>query len=188
MAQRIASGVRPDDVLLEVGGRSVDEVEQFQSRLAQTRPGERVELTVWREGEALELEANPIAREATFQDWLTQRDPEPVEPEAAPDSVAPPIAASPDWGVQFRDLTPSERRDFRAGAFVEVVRPESAADIDGLPAGVIVTEIEGQAIATAEEAQTALARQARRDRPALVRVRRPDGLTAFYDLASPFVD
>ena len=76
----------------------------------------------------------------------------------------------------------------RAGAYVERVRPESAADMDGLPTGVIVTEIEGQAITSAEEAQLALARQARRDRPALVRVRRPDGLTAFYDLASPFVD
>ncbi|GAB5535818.1 MAG: trypsin-like peptidase domain-containing protein [Rubricoccaceae bacterium] len=181
-------GVKPDDVLLEVGGRAVDEVEQFQSRLAQTRPGERVELTIWREGEALELEAGLIAREATFQDWLTERDPEPVAPDVPRDSEAPPIAAAPDWGVQFRDLTPSERRDYRAGAFVEGVRPESAADIDGLPAGVIVTEIEGQAITTAEEAQVALARQARRDRPALVRVRRPDGLTAFYDLASPFVD
>lgn len=182
------SGVRPDDVLLEVGGRPVDEVEQFQSRLAQTRPGERLELTLWREGEAIELEAGLIAREATFQDWLTQRDPEPNELEPRPDSIAPPIAAAPDWGVQFRDLTPSERRDFRAGAYVERVRPESGAEIDGLPEGVIVTEIEGQPITTAEEAQTALARQARRDRPALIRARRPDGLTAFYDLASPFVD
>lgn len=182
------AGVRTDDVLLEVGGRRVDEVEQFQSRLAMTRPGEQVGLTVWRENEALELETQLIERSATFQDWLARREPEPVVPQVDPDSVAPPVAVAPDWGVRFRDLTPAERRDFRAGAFVEAVRPESAADIDGLPEGVVVTEIEGQAITTAEEAQIALDRQARRDRPALVRVRRPDGLTAFYDLASPFVD
>ena len=182
------AGVRPDDVLLEVSGRPVDEAEQFQSRLAQTRPGERVELTVWRDGEAVALEAGLIARSApAFQDWLESREPPPVV-ELPRDSVAPDVAVAPDWGVRFRDLTPAERREARAGAFVEAVRPESAADVDGLPAGVIVTAIEGQPVTTAAEAQTALARQARRDRPALVRVRRPDGLTAFYDLASPFVD
>ena len=177
------AGVLAGDVLLEVQGMPVDAANQFQSRLAQTRPGETVELTVWRGGDAVGLEADLIARAPTFQDWTAQR-----APDVPQDSAAPQVATAPDWGVRFRDLTAAERREVRAGAYVEQVRPESAADVDGLSEGVIVTEIEGQPITSAAEAQRALARQARRDRPALVRVRRPDGLTAFYDLASPFVD
>ena len=48
-----------------------------------------------------------------------------------------------------------------------------------------MVEVEGKPVGSAEEARAALARLARRDRAALLRVRRPDGRTAFFDLLSP---
>lgn len=182
------AGVRPGDVLLEVGGRPVDATNQFQSRLAMHSPGETVELAVWRGGEARQLEATlSDPGDPSLEDWF-----------AGPSTPAPPLAGpqeeeiarteAPDWGVRFRDLTRPERRQFEGGAYVESIEPGSAAELDGLPRGTVVVAVENRSVATAEEARVALARLARQDRPALLRVRRPDGRTAFYDLASPFVD
>ena len=187
------AGLRAGDVLLEVGGRTVDEPNQFQSRLAQSRPGERVGLTIWRGGEERAFETTLIGREApAFEEWFATRDEPPVPvPSTSPErNSTPDGGAETSWGVRFRDLSPAERREFRvsAGALVESVLDGGAAYVDGLPSGIVVTEIEGRPIASAEDATTALSRQARRDEPALLRVRRADGRIAFYDLAAPFVN
>ncbi|MGB3543623.1 trypsin-like peptidase domain-containing protein [Rubrivirga sp.] len=186
------AGVRQGDILLEVGGRLVNEPNQFQSRLAQAHPGDDVALTVWRDGEQRALQARlSDPNDPSLEDWFAST-PTATELPQGPVEVGPTeeIARSeaPDWGVRFRDLTRTERRQFESGAYIESIEPGSAAELDGLPRGTVVVEVENRPVTTAEEAQAALERQARRDRPALVRVRRPDGRTAFYDLASPFVE
>lgn len=182
------AGVRAGDILLAVGGRPVDELNQFQSRLAQSRPGQRVGLTIWRDGAARELQASLISQnDPLFQQWLASRNPSAAAPLPA-EGDAPARSDAPDWGIRFRDLTPADRSRVAAGALVEAIQAGSAADLDGLPQGTIVVEVEGRAVGSAEEARAALARLARRDRPALLRVRRPDGRTAFFDLLSPRVD
>ena len=190
-----AAGIRERDVLLEVDGVDVNAPNQFQSRVALRRPGEEVELSVWRDGEERDMVTELIGRDdEAFTQWLTSLDERPSEPfNVGPEDVAPhdiPRTDAEDWGVRFRDLTPNERRTFgvSAGAFVEQIAQGSAADVDGLPSGCVVTRIENRPVASAEEALVALATLAERGDPALLRVRRTDGLTAFYDLASPFVD
>ncbi len=186
------AGVRQGDVLLAVGGRPVNEPNQFQSRMAMYSPGERVPLTVWREGGERQLRATLVdPRDPSLESWFSSVPAPPIQTTPQPrEELTEGIARSeaPDWGVQFRDLTSTERRRFASGAYVETVEPGSAAELDGLPRGTVVIEVENRPVSTAEEARAALARQARQDRPALLRVRRPDGQTAFYDLASPFVD
>lgn len=185
------AGLRQGDVLLEVGGNPVDEPNQFQSRLARAHPGDNVALSVWRNGSRIPFQARlSDPRDPSLEDWFAST-PAGISDETPPATdPTEQIARSdaPDWGVQFRDLTRAERRQFESGAFVERIEPGSAAELDGLPRGTVVIEVEDRPVATAEEARAALARQARRDRPALLRVRRPDGMTAFYDLASPYVE
>ena len=182
------AGVREGDVLLEVGGRPVDEPNQFQSRVAMYPPGAPVLLTLWRDGAERQLRTRLVdPRDPSLESWFANNPAPPVQARPEPtEEVA--RSEAPDWGVQFRDLTRSERRRFSGGAYVEAVQPGSAAELDGLPRGTVVVEVENRPVATAEEARLALARLARQDRPALLRVRRPDGRTAFYDLASPFVE
>ncbi|MEM0964107.1 MAG: trypsin-like peptidase domain-containing protein, partial [Bacteroidota bacterium] len=186
------AGLRPGDVLLEVAGKEVDEPNQFQSRLARSRPGEAVQLAVWRDGAEQPVEAtlsDPL--DPSLEEWFASTAaPAPAEPpvEIRPNEEEIARSEAPDWGVRFRDLTREERRQFERGAYVESIEPGSAAELDGLPRGTVVLAVEDEPIATAEEARVALARQARLDQPALLRVRRPDGRTAFYDLASPFVE
>lgn len=183
------AGMRSGDVLLEIGGRTVDEPNQFQARLAQSRPDERIGMKLLRDNSPLEFRASLTYRDdPVLGQWFANRQED--VPAAEPDGAAPGRSEASDWGVRFRDLSVEERRKFRvaAGAYVEAIDPGSAAELDGLPRGCIVTEVEGRPVTTAEEARLALARLARADQPALLRVQRTSGVTAFYDLASPFVD
>lgn len=189
------AGIRERDVLLQVDGVAVNAPNQFQSRVALRRPGEEVELSVWRDGDEQLLTTELIGRDDdAFQEWLTSLDEQRLRPvpEATPEDAPPniPRTDAEDWGVRFRDLTSAERRTFgvSAGAYVEQIAPGSAAEVDGLPFGCVVTRIENQPVASAEEALIALGDLAQRGDPALLRVRRIDGVTAFYDLASPYVD
>ncbi|MEM6326179.1 MAG: trypsin-like peptidase domain-containing protein [Bacteroidota bacterium] len=189
------AGLEAGDVLLEVNGAAVDATNQFQSRVALAQPSDQLALRIWREGEVLDLQTSLVTSDDPgLQQWIAGGVPvlEPPEDDE-PLAIAPPDvprAKAVDYGVRFRDLTPEERRLFNvpAGAFVEFVEPQSAAYQDGLPQGTVVMEVEGEPVATASEAQAVLSDLARSETPALLRVRRSDGITAFYDLLSPVAD
>ena len=91
-----------------------------------------------------------------------------------------------DWGVGLRDLTADEARQYgvAGGAYVAYVRQGGAASADGLPTGAVVVAVEGEVVENAAEASAALDRVAQEGETALLRVRRPDGVTAYYDLES----
>jgi serine protease Do len=187
------AGLRERDVLLTIEGEPVDSPNQFQSRIALYHPGDVVALEIWRGGERLRLDAALIGRDdPVFAQWLDDLGDERVPEEAAPPEppADAPLYDAGDWGVRFRDLTAAERRAFgvSGGAYVETIQSGSAADVDGLPAGAVVTQIEERPVGSAEQARAAMAALAEVGAPALLRVRRRDGLTAFYDLASPYVD
>ena len=185
-AQR--AGLRAGDVLLAIDGREIDAPNQFQSAIALRRPADPVTLTVWRRGERRDLDARLIGRDdAALREWVAEVGERgaPPEPEPAlpfPDDRS--VLEVEAWGLALRDLADEERDDFGldAGAFVAFVRPGGAAAADGLPMGTVVTEVEGQPVATAEEAAAVLERIASQGETALVQVRRLDGVTAFYDL------
>jgi serine protease Do len=187
------AGLRPGDVLLRVDGEPVNAPNQFQGRVALRRPGEQVALEVYRGGDVLRTEAALIGRDdAAFSRWLAELGEarEAPAPSPAPAPAPGPREVSQDWGIRLRDLTAAERRryDVSGGAYVEAVQSGSAAEVDGLPTGTVLTRVEDTVVATAAQARAALAARARSGGPALLRVRRPDGLTAFYDLASPVVE
>lgn len=189
------AGLRPGDVLLEVNGVSVDATNRFQSRVALAHPADQLTLTIWRDGAMRELRTALVTSEDPgLQRWIAGGV-APAEPAPSDEPIAQappdvPRAQANDWGVRFRDLTPDERRRFNvtSGAYVEAVDPDGAAAQDGLPRGTVVLEVEGEPVTTAAEAQSVLADLARSETPALLRVRREDGLTAFYDLLSPYAD
>ncbi len=48
-------GIRPDDVIIAVGGDAVEDLHHFHDLLFRRQPGEMVQVTVWRNGETLTL-------------------------------------------------------------------------------------------------------------------------------------
>src|SRR5690606_22223204 len=192
-AQR--AGLRSGDVLLAINGQEIDAPNQFQSAIALRRPDEDVRLGVWRRGERRDFDARLIGRDnAALQSWVAEingRSPQlPLEPETRPrdpyhDDLN--LFELDAWGVGLRDRTEQERAEcgVEGGASVAFVRQGGAASADGLPAGSALTEVEGEPIASAEQATLALERIATAGETALVRILRSDGVTAYYDLESP---
>jgi serine protease Do len=186
------AGIRTGDILLAIDGREVDAPNQFQSVIAMRRPGDNVRLTIWRRGTVREVDARLIGRDdASFRAWAAQTGVRPAPPRELPrpDPFDQDLELhEPEhWGVGLRDLTAGDRERFGVenGAFVTYVRPGGLAGVDGLPSHTVIVEIEGQPITSASEAGMALERAAARGNPALVRIMRPDGLTAYYDLQPP---
>ncbi len=192
------AGVRSGDVLLAINGQEIDAPNQFQSAIALQRPDDDIRLSLWRGGAQRDLDARLIGRnDAALQSWIAEiggRD-LPLPDEAFPDPEPPPGPA-PDglslyeldaWGIGLRDLTDAERGafGFDGGAYVAFVRQGSVASADGLPVGAVVTEIEGEPVASAAEALAALDAVAAAAGTALVRARRASGITVYYDLESP---
>ena len=189
------AGLRRGDVVLTIDGDAIAAPNQFQSRIARLRPGDALALEVWRGDSRIEMQARLIGRDAdVFQAWASdlgaERPSVPApSPRRAPDSNRP----APDdleqfdvavWGVELRDLTEGERLRFGvgAGAYLSRVDRGGPAYADGLPEGVVVTEIENLPTPTAEAARGALHEFTQASRPILLRVQRADGTAAFYEL------
>ncbi|MEM1043957.1 MAG: trypsin-like peptidase domain-containing protein [Bacteroidota bacterium] len=192
------AGVRSGDVLLAINGQEIDAPNQFQSAIALQRPNDDIRLSVWRGGGQRDLDARLIGRDNdALQSWIAEiggrgqlLDPEPPRPEPAPEQSAPDdlnLYELDAWGIGLRDLTVADRGNYglENGVYVAFVRQGSVASADGLPAGSVLTAIEGDAVTSAEEASAALDAIAAAGGTALVRVRRADGVTAYYDLESP---
>jgi serine protease Do len=186
------AGLRPGDILLAVDGHDIDATNHFQSAIALRRPGDDVRLAVWRRGSLREVDARLIGRDDdAFRTWVAQSGVRPTPPrerQAPPEGQRDERLFEPHaWGVGFRDLTPDDQQRFgvESGAYVVYVRPGGAAAADGLPPQTVVVEVEGEPVRSAAQAQSLLEQIGRQQASALLRVARPDGLTAFYDVEAP---
>ncbi len=50
-----AVGMQPDDVIIAIGSDVVEDLHHFHDLLFRRKPGETVQVTVWRNGETLRL-------------------------------------------------------------------------------------------------------------------------------------
>ena len=56
------AGLRAGDVILALGGRKVQTVEDLLAALRLHKPGDRVRVTVWRDGKKLEIDVTLSGR------------------------------------------------------------------------------------------------------------------------------
>ncbi len=178
------SGLRPGDVVLTVGARPVNEINELQSAVARFRAGDVVELGI-RRGE----------KEETFQVPLVS----PTDPAASlwmdalppntPGLLSPDVYSAPEdvetgpLGIALRDLTPAELGAFgvEAGAFLAYVEQGTPADFAGVPEGGVLVAIEDQPVTSGAQAFEVLSQFGPND-PLLLHVRRRDKTTAFYEI------
>ncbi|HYE58475.1 MAG TPA: trypsin-like peptidase domain-containing protein [Rhodothermales bacterium] len=170
------AGLRQYDVVTHVGGREVNAPNQLQSAVARYRPGQVVTLAVQR---------GPQRRTVRVPLSVLRPPPDPdlSEIETPPHTDVPLVVPEGAYGVGFRDLTRADRESFgvREGAYVARVQEGTPAAFAGVPVDVVVVGIEEQPVASAEAAAEMLD-LAEPGTPLLLRVKRRDGTTAFYEV------
>ena len=190
------AGVEDGDVVLSVNETEVDAPNELQSAVARFRPGDAVNLTVWRDGIRQTYTVELMGRNnPVYENWLSDARPQRRAPESAPESDAP---SSPDesaptpsgqqilelgtWGLGLRALQARERAVFDVrdgGVYVAYVEKDSPAAVAGLPRDVVLMAVDGDTVRSPEQVQSHLEETTG---PVLVRVQRRDGTSAFYEV------
>ncbi len=185
------AGVRNGDVIMSIDGRSVNAPNELQSAVARKRPGEVLDVQLWRRGVVERMNITLLGRDTPAYDrWFSEleREPEMPEPEVeVPDRDGGEILEAGEWGFGLRDATSLERSQFEVseGVYIAYVENGSLADEAGIPRGVIITEIAGEEITSAEQALRVIEDAARQEVSILFRVKRRAGFSAFYEMELP---
>jgi serine protease Do len=140
------AGLKAGDIIIERDGKPATDVVTFRNAIAATAPGNKVALTVFREGKkvpiAVKLEALP--NEPTAQ--------KPGKAGAEPGGR----------GLAIADLTPDLRQRLGVasgdGAVIVRVAPDSPADRAGLRPGDLLKQIGSTVVKNAKDAEAAFAK------------------------------
>lgn len=177
-------GLRVDDVILSVDGRTVNEINVLQSIIARRRPGDMVAMEVWRAGETRQLVIELMGKDdPATHDWLASFS---SVPNAAPETPADTYHMGA-WGLLVRELESWELEEFGAenGIYVSYVLEGSVSSAAGVPTGVLLESIDGQRISKVEDLQRLLREPAERGDPVAFLIRRRGGLTNSIEIAPP---
>lgn len=178
------AGLRPEDIILAMNGRSVRTREELQEVIAWTTPGEKIELTVWRAGEeirvsvTIEVQPEGFSTIATIRDLSRWNRPEktPSPPTSSPDSesTSPPTSQPlseatvdfPDLGLTVSAVNEEMRKKFQiktgvaSGVLITGVAPVSEAYAATLAPGQVITQVNGEAIRSPKDIEQALTKEA----------------------------
>lgn len=185
------AGIQEGDVIVSVDERSVNASNELQSTVARRRPGDLLDVGVWRDGRVLQFEIELQSRNSpAYERWFSelQQDDEALpEEEPSPRRYQDNVFELGEWGIGLRDLTRREQTvfDVRGGSYVAYVENGGPADGAGLPRDAAITEIAGTAITSTDDAIGMLEEAAQYEEAILVKVRRRDGSSAFYELEVP---
>ncbi|MDH4392815.1 MAG: Do family serine endopeptidase [Aquabacterium sp.] len=142
-----AAGLRAGDVIQKIDGQPTVQAGALSARIAQSVPGDRIALGLWRQGQALDLTVT-LGRAG---DGAQAGAPQPGEPDAA----APPGGAR--LGLALRPLQPAERAQARLDHGLVVQGAQGAAARAGLVRGDVVLAINGQPVDSIDTLQRVLA-------------------------------
>lgn len=188
------AGVRDGDVITAIDGKSVNAPNELQSAVARKRPGETLDVELWRGGSVQSLPVTLLGRDAPAYDrWFSEMRREEAEPDLPSDRDRRPETDREDvfevgeLGLGIRDATSRERDQFDIpeGVYIAYVENGSIADNAGVPRDVIITEIAGEEITSTEHAMRILEEAAQFEQSILFRVKRRSGITAFYEMEVP---
>ena len=169
------AGLRPGDVIVSIGGRRIEVVDEVTSEIGTKRPGTALDLEVWRSEPGADDDAARIERRIPFRVTLATLD---------PSRAAGPI-------VQFAQrLGLAELADGSRGGRrgVEVRRAQGAVAQD-VPPGSLIVAVDGMRVASLDDLWIRLQRSAvgrvrlASEPSVLLTIVRPDGSERDIELA-----
>jgi serine protease Do len=150
------AGLKINDVILEVSGKSIDGLETFLGTIGETQPGTKINLTIWREGGKKTLTATLDSRPDNFF-YFGAEPPNPPIPPMPPAPFGngfPGLPAdSPKVGFEGEPVY-GQLADFfgvRQGVLVRSVNADTPASRAGLKAGDVVTKVNGTPVTNPRE-------------------------------------
>jgi len=140
------AGIKPGDVIVELDGKAVENANDLSTRIAAMKPGTTVKLTVIREGKRETITAQLEERKFAEQQG--------AEKEGQQPSVQEKLGIS----VQNLDATIAERLGYKdqQGVIITQVEQGSAADREGLSAGMLIIEANQKKIKNTDDFNQAL--------------------------------
>ncbi len=139
------AGFKQGDVITALDGKPVGYVGQLQGMVAMHHPGDRVDVTVYRNGKPMDLSLR--LGEAPIQ-------------EAESETTATPVAAEERLGVVLQNLTPEVAQEFgfdeAGGVVVAQVEASSPAARRGLIPGSKILEVNDQEVSSTEDVRDIL--------------------------------
>jgi len=137
------AGLRSGDVILQFNGKPIPDGRRLQLAVADTAPGEKIPMRIWRDGEAKTVDV--LVKEMPGQEQLAKND---SSESSSNDTLN---------GVAVTDLNPETRRQYSVdpkiqGAVVTQVDPTSAAADAGLKEGEVIMEINKHPVRSADDA------------------------------------
>lgn len=139
-----AAGLQDGDVILEIAGQEVNSTNELSRLVAAYPPGEKVRVRISRD-----------ERERNLTVTLGQRDGDQVAQNDEPANDDDDSLAS-DVGIRVTELNDALRQQFRVpddvdGVLVTGVRPDSPAQEAGLRPGVVILQVDGEEVETADQ-------------------------------------
>jgi serine protease Do len=169
------AGLKDGDVITALAGKPVHDSHDLQMAVASLPPGKPVELSVVRDGKAMNLQATI---EEQPKDFATREE----SSQPAPRSRNRNAMSVDKVGVQATDLTQAQAdrlglRDTQ-GALITRVEEDSVAAVAGLQEGMLVTKVDRQPVKNAAAFKEAV-EKASLDKGVLLQVESPEGGTSF---------
>jgi serine protease Do len=145
------AGIRTGDVITAVNGETVEGPRELARKVADYRPNAEVEVTVWRDGSAQEIDV-------TLGNLSSLDEAASAESSGSGPSVDP--SSLSGYGLT---LTPS---DDGSGVVVTDVDPDSTAADRGVQAGDVIVAVNGDEVSSQEEVEDAIAQASEAGRKA----------------------
>jgi Do/DeqQ family serine protease len=179
------AGMRTGDVVLSIQRESVDAPNELQSVVARQRPGDRIAVTVWRNGAVRDYTVRLLGRDdpvyASWMNELESDDSSAQNQQQSPLPDVPELTNIPAWSVGVRSLLPPEQSIFDVdnGVYVAYVDRDGAAASAGLPRNTVITHVNDMPVGSPDELAATLETAAS---PMVVTVKRRGGDQAFYEI------
>ncbi|MDH5674265.1 MAG: Do family serine endopeptidase [Myxococcales bacterium] len=142
------AGLKAGDIVIERDGKPVEDAATFRIAIAQTPPGTKVGLLIFRDGKRQKM----VVTLGTL----------PGQQQAQAPSGAGGKGGPGRWGLGLQDLDAQLRKRFEieaaAGAVVVEVRPDSPAARAGLRPGDVLLQVQNQKVDSAASASKLLAK------------------------------
>ena len=137
------SGIREGDIIQKVDERPVNNMPQLQEQVSRYRPGDKVKVTVWRDGkqQVVDVTLRNRSGRAELEDFAN----------------ADAGGTVQTLGATFGGLSPEDQSKLRitGGAKVVDIQPGKFKSI-GLQKGFIITRIDGKTVNSPADVETAL--------------------------------